>query len=867
MTVTVLRPNSTITSTGVTSTSGTGAIHTDLSDNSDASVTRGNADVGFCYLGLQDITLSAGQRVKQVRVRVHRGRDAADVGAIEEARVRLVKPSTPRWGPANTFRAYYSTQAEEQGPWVTVDPDRQAWTEPTVDALQAEITWYASTGNLFLRIAELYVDVDVNNQPVVTAPTVTGASSTTRPSATTTYTDADGDEQKTIRWKVFSAGQYGASNFSPDTSPATWDSGELGGPSTSVTIGADLVNGIAYRLYVKAAQLWPTPQGPLWYSDWQFTGFTMVLTPPATPTLAVSTVATAPGGRVLADVTAPVNLLTSDNSTFEGGLGQWASLANCTITQSATNPAEGTFAMQMSSTAAGDMTARSGNEPFLGQHVKGGVTYTALASFRTAVSARSCAVGFRWQDGAGTAIGADVYGSNITDGTGGYTQAVATAAAPTNAKSAQVLVKVIATGGAAEIHRVDKVDLHAGSGTVWTPGGMASQSVTLERGERVDDSRGARDNWAHPDVASAGSVRMTAGYGFGIAGGSNDTLGWEFLDKDIAGGGPNGMLHWQPRSASNASLNAGTWPYGGPGSEEWRFPVIVGSTHVFSCWAWVATGSLAVTQRIDWIADDMTTIVSTSSASPVTLTTTPQQLVFSATCPATASGAQGTISNHTSNATADVYTTRFGWGLGTAAVDDKPAAGGPLVWTSVRGLSALNLAGFPTGYDTAQRNVFADWEAPPGRPLLYRARLTGALSGTALSSAYSAYATVLLAAPGRAVLKDPVAPYGAAIANVAKGDQASRSKDAEIVHAFGRDGDPVQVVTWRSGLDTSLAASALSEAEMVRLRNLLDSTNSLLVDWADGGHTYYTVSTWNRTGVVPGSYYTVSIDAVETAAP
>jgi hypothetical protein len=882
----VLRPDSDVATFG-TITRSTGAVNFSLVDDApsdDATyITSAQFGAGF-YCGLTNLSALGGtQRVKRVKMRIRGFHNSADVGHVDQVDGRLRDNLNGKTVVAYTFSRQANTATEDSSGWYTADANGAAWTEAFVNRMQITFGWRCrSTGVTQLRLTEAYVDVEVDTQPTVTAVTITGAASSTRPGWSCTYTTLDDDGVQTrIQVRVFSAAQYGASNFSPDTSPATWDSGIMVGAATSGTTGAapfadphgrlgvDLVNGVTYKWYVRAARDWPGPAGPLWWSDWGVSSATAVsLTPPPTPTLTLSTVATAPGNRVLADVTSPVNLLTADNASFEGGLGQTVALANCTVSQSATTPADGAFCLQMSSTAGGDMTARSGNEPFLGQHVDAGTTYTALASFRTAVSARSCAVGIRWQDATGAAIGADVYGSNITDATGAWTQAFLTAAAPGNAVTAQVLYKVATTGGAAEVHRVDKADLHVGSSTVWTPGGFAAQAVTVERGERVDGTRGPRDNWAHPDVASAGSVRMTAGYGFKIAGDSGqDVLSWEYLDKDIPGGGPSGMLHWQTRSGAVDHLVIGTWPYGGDAETEWQFPIVAGQSHTVSYWVWVASGSLTLTPKIEWMADDVTTIASTSTGSTFVATTTPTLYSYTATAPSSgASSAHGVLTNGGAVATADVYVTRIGWGLGTVAVDDKPAAGGPLVWSAVRGATAVNLAGFPFGYTAGQRSVVADPEAPPLRPMLYRARMTATVSGTAVASAYSAYVTTLLTAPTRTVLKDPFAPERPAVVSVRPGDSAGSMRDAVELHPSGRDGDPVQITSW-SGRQRSLELSVLSDAELRRLSLLLDSTRPLLLQWPEGGQTYGYVTSWSPTRVVRGRYHSITAALTETARP
>lgn len=876
-TTVTLRPSATRTPPGTTGIVGVGGgvtIHGATSDNNTTTGVKATVDGAWCDLDLTDTTLTSVQRVKTVTVRAFVARTAADLGHTQRA-VYYLRDADGKNSTDNDLMGTSNASGINAVGHARASLAGREFTQTRVNAMRLAVYWKLLGSVQWLEVRELYVDLDVRTQPSVASVTVTGATSTTRPTVSWTPTT---DVDPATRWqvKVFSADQYGASNFSPATAVSKWDSGVVLGDAVSADVDTDLVNGVTYKAFVAIAQDWTGVPDTQWWSDWTAAGaassaFTIALTPPATPTLAVSTLATVPGYRVLLDVSAPVNLLTADNASFESSTGQWVAETNCSISRVTTDAADGAASLQLSSTAGGTMVANSGNEPFLGLHVDGGVQYTALGSARAGATGRTCRVGFRWQDAAGAQIGSNVFGSTFSDITGSYTQGSVTATAPANAKTARVVAEVQSTGGAAELHRWDKFSLHVGASTTWTPGGMGSHLVVVERGERVDAGRGPRENWAHPDVASAGSVRQTTGYGFGlVADSGQDMLGWEYLDKDIPGGGPSGMVHWQTRSGAASGLDIGTWPYGGPGSEEWRFPVVVGQPHVISYWAWVASGTLAVTPRILWIADDMVNSVSTSSGSPVTLTTTPQQITYSATAAAGAAGAQGRLSNHTSSATADIYLTQVGWGHGTTAVDDKPPAGGPLVWTTVRGTAAPQISGFPYGYDTGQRVVFADYEAPPARPLLYRARLTATLSASALASPYSAYATVYPAAPARGILRDPFRPDRPVPIwrEDSGGLRMTIPEEAETFRPLGRDADPVTIRDWIGGNDGSVTLAVTSDADLLRLLDLIRSARPLLLQWPQGGQTYLRVISRETSPVMlERGAWTVPISYLETARP
>lgn len=116
-----------------------------------------------------------------------------------------------------------------------------------------------------------------------TAPTVTvdypadPTTTTTRPTVSWTYTDAEGDAQVTWKVKVFSAAQYGAGGFNPDTSTATW-SGTGRILVNAVKIPIDLDNA-TYRAYVQVEDTSHL------LSTWAYKQWVQNVTRPVAPTI------------------------------------------------------------------------------------------------------------------------------------------------------------------------------------------------------------------------------------------------------------------------------------------------------------------------------------------------------------------------------------------------------------------------------------------------------------------------------------------------------------------------------------------------------------------------------------------------------
>lgn len=189
------------------------------------------------------------------------------------------------------------------------------------------------------------------------------------------------------------------------------------------------------------------------------------------------------------------NILTLNEASFETSVANWTSYANATIAQTTAQAADGTNSMSLTSVAAGDMGAvLSGSTG--PKAVTPGDVITALASFRSAVSARSVKVGIGWYDVSNVIIGTTVFGSTVADTTTGWVQASVTATAPPLATKARITVVVLATGGASEVHYVDKLSLRRGSTTDWVAGGtpetgnarMVTVAVVDSLGNDLDTS-------------------------------------------------------------------------------------------------------------------------------------------------------------------------------------------------------------------------------------------------------------------------------------------------------------------------------------------------------------------------------------------
>lgn len=309
--------------------------------------------------------------------------------------------------------------------------------------------------------------VTASAPPSVTITAPSGTSSTATPLVNWTDTLQSGAVQTAYRI-VVESGTFGTT---PGSGITAWDSGVVSSSATSAAVGTTLSNGTTYRFFVQV-----TATGPQ-TSAWAHSDATISYDAPAQPVLTATW--DAANARTTLAYQGRDNLLTLDESSFESTLGTWGNTVNAAVARTTSQARDGIASMSMTSVSAGDMSAQTvpGTSAY---PVLANKTYTALASFRSAVSARACMVIIQWYTAAGALISSS-QSATVTDGTGGWVQAVITAAAPATAAFAAAKAYVVATGAANEVHYVDEVSIAPGSSTTWSVGGFTgAESVVIE---------------------------------------------------------------------------------------------------------------------------------------------------------------------------------------------------------------------------------------------------------------------------------------------------------------------------------------------------------------------------------------------------
>lgn len=211
------------------------------------------------------------------------GRDAGTKGVPAHA----LGPRDSSWTKSTTFVTHKGFKRPS-------DPYIGELTEAFINRLQLEMYGVKSA---FAKVGDAWVEVFVDNRPTVGTVTVVDPTTSTKPTITWVYADTEDDPQAAFQVKVFKTSDATAPGFSPDTTPAVWDSGLRYGSSETLSTGVSLLNGQSYTWYVRAAQLF---NGQHWWSAWAASSSTTIaVTPPSPPTLTATKDETIPNLRTL----------------------------------------------------------------------------------------------------------------------------------------------------------------------------------------------------------------------------------------------------------------------------------------------------------------------------------------------------------------------------------------------------------------------------------------------------------------------------------------------------------------------------------------------------------------------------------------
>lgn len=428
----------------------------------------------------------------------------------------------------------------------TTDPLNRNWNKDKLDQLVLQVySLSTSDGANKVRVYEVYGVVNYSTAPQIAFFSPSGQALTSVPEVEFTYSQADGDIQESVEFKVFTAAQAQDVTFNPDTTPSTYPA-----PTTYTVKSGDSLFSIAAAKYGDG-YLWPSiwaantiPSGnpnlidpglvltlpgiaKLYgdigtfklpfslgigdyviyarvtsekgaVSDWASRAFSVSTSGtgnPGSPGGSLGGIGTGGGGgfeSVIADPqTSNVylslrdgsNLLGIQQSDFETVTDSidWTG-TNCTPAQDLTGGAVGTgSSLKLVATASGDMSAVS---DWIG--VAEGAPLTLRAQVEAATTGRTVtfALAFADDNYAPVAGGSSVSG---TDSTSTYTELVLTNLSVPQGASRVQITATVSSAGSGERHNVDRIGLMYGTDSAYSNGGHASRNMLTSAQCNADD--------------------------------------------------------------------------------------------------------------------------------------------------------------------------------------------------------------------------------------------------------------------------------------------------------------------------------------------------------------------------------------------
>lgn len=303
MTVSTLRPTSTVKNGTSSIGGGAGSRHAAVSDDSDSTyvdITGAfpNTTTGFGF------TLPSPPSGAVIHA------------AVPRARVQCT--GSPGW-PVVSMGSLLANDGQYSATAVNVGPDIQnillngMFGDGT--GLQLAIWKNGSGTSATVRLIEVYVDLYYTIKPVTTASGPTGTLTEMNRPLIEFATVFDPDNllgPRATQVRVFTDAVYGGGGFDPATSLAAWetDAPTIFGPVLISPVQTGVLVNDTYRAYVRE-------EDPVsGWSDWDYVEFTVNVSPPDVPALALTDQPSS-GGRVKVDVTPDNSPVATDGVLIE----------------------------------------------------------------------------------------------------------------------------------------------------------------------------------------------------------------------------------------------------------------------------------------------------------------------------------------------------------------------------------------------------------------------------------------------------------------------------------------------------------------------------------------------------------------------
>ncbi|AEV52075.1 hypothetical protein [Rhodococcus phage REQ1] len=488
-----------------------------------------------------------------VKMRVGLGAGAAPSGTAPSITVAVVaQDNTSRY----LTRTIYPTSTPTDYEIATYQRDALglAWDVQRLNNLLCRIFSYVGIFDL-IRCYRLWCEIKYRLRPTVAITAPSGTVTTPSPTISWTYTQTDGDPQKTVEYKLFTAEQVAKVSFNPDTATPVFQD-TLQGDLTSVLLPTS-INSNNYWVYMRVTSSFGAR------SVWVGRQFTVSGPSPAIPgvddptdalgSAVITVVPDSESGSASLHMRNTSNMLSAQEADAESPTdGHTFSATNATITrESGVSFPGGTSSWKVTATAGG---AAQVTTDFI--EIEESLPMTSRAQFRAAVTGRSCRVVMRfYDDGYAEIAGSALTGSSVTDSTSTWTEASVYGNAPANAVYTRVTFEVL-SAAASEVHNLDHLGVSYGLNTPWSDGSHASRNLLSAYISTAEGTQIGGEFWT-PDAAS--TAVTAAATGTGASGSNCFKMTYNGLSPSIGFRGV-GTAFTSPTSGADFTLNkpAGT---------------------------------------------------------------------------------------------------------------------------------------------------------------------------------------------------------------------------------------------------------------------------------------------------------------------
>lgn len=403
------------------------------------------------------------------------------------------------------------------------------------------------------RIYQLFCEVKYRVRPTVSVVDPTGIVLTPSPTISWTYTQADGDPQALVRYKIFTADQVSQISFNPDKTNPVYQN-TVTGAAKSLILPTS-INPNQYYVYIQAESSFKAK------SLWAGRPFTVSGSSPGLPGVAdpdlpgEATILVVPDsqeGSATLTMQDTSNLLSAQDGDSESPVDNTQMLpSNATLTRdtSVFFPG-GTASWKLAASSAANMSLISD-----WVEVAPGTDITARAQFLTAATSRNCRCLLNFYDEDFAAVGSQVVGTSVADATGTWNEASVTATIPVGSAYCKATFQVQAPANA-EVHNIDHAGVMYGTDTPWSDGGHSSRNLLSSWYSSPDGTPQAGEAWTG---GPGTSVTTATPPGTGGSGLLCNKMTWNGISPSIALRAAS-TVFTSPTSGANFTLNkpAGT---------------------------------------------------------------------------------------------------------------------------------------------------------------------------------------------------------------------------------------------------------------------------------------------------------------------